>query len=210
AHQRLQRCQLHTLGPICHQLLAGPARRGDAPPKIGQRLLWNVDCEGTDGHLRRDCRYGHMNLLSETERRLSRTARRASGKREVCNPPSTRPESRRSRARFQEKIRTATEIDGVSARVSVDPISEHSAGTNAYRGRRPIAASISSAACTYSSCDCRSAACASSSCAPDSFACEPSAPPLTSNAAATRRDSLRSASNSSETVISWRVSSILL
>ena len=48
AGERLHRGRLHALGPIVHQLLAGPARRGDAPPKVVQCLVRNVDLERAD------------------------------------------------------------------------------------------------------------------------------------------------------------------
>ena len=56
ARQRLQRRQLHALRPICDQLLAGPAHRVDAAPKVGDRFFGHVDLEGTDfGVAGHDC-----------------------------------------------------------------------------------------------------------------------------------------------------------
>jgi hypothetical protein len=48
AGELLHRRQLHALRPIGDQLPGGPARRGDAPPKVVQCLVRNVDPEGTD------------------------------------------------------------------------------------------------------------------------------------------------------------------
>ena len=46
AGELLQRSQLHALRAIGNQFLRGPARRGDAPPKVGDRFLRHVDPEG--------------------------------------------------------------------------------------------------------------------------------------------------------------------
>ena len=48
AGELLQRSQLHALRAIGDQFLRGPARRGDAPPKVGDRFLRHVDPEGPD------------------------------------------------------------------------------------------------------------------------------------------------------------------
>ena len=48
AGELLDRRQLHALRPIGDQLPGGPARRGDAPPKVGDRFFGHVDPEGTD------------------------------------------------------------------------------------------------------------------------------------------------------------------
>ena len=48
AGERLKRRQLHALRPIVDELLAGPARRGDAATQLGELLIGNVDVEGTD------------------------------------------------------------------------------------------------------------------------------------------------------------------
>src|SRR5215203_5758303 len=48
AGELLQRLQLHTLRPICDELLAGPARRDDAAAELGELLLRNVDAEGAN------------------------------------------------------------------------------------------------------------------------------------------------------------------
>ena len=48
AGELLNRRQLHALRPISDEFLAGPARRGDAPPKVGDHLVRHVDLEGTD------------------------------------------------------------------------------------------------------------------------------------------------------------------
>jgi hypothetical protein len=44
----LQRGQLYALRGVADQLLAGPASLRDAPTQIGQRLVGNLDVEGTD------------------------------------------------------------------------------------------------------------------------------------------------------------------
>jgi hypothetical protein len=48
AGELLDRLQLHALRPVCDEFLAGPACRGDAPPKIGDRFFGHADPEGTD------------------------------------------------------------------------------------------------------------------------------------------------------------------
>ena len=48
AGELLDRGQLHALRPVFDQLRGGPARRGDAPPKVGDRFVGHVDLEGTD------------------------------------------------------------------------------------------------------------------------------------------------------------------
>ena len=48
AGQLLDRRQLNALRPVGDQLLAGPPRRGDAPPEVGDRFVRHVDLEGTD------------------------------------------------------------------------------------------------------------------------------------------------------------------
>jgi hypothetical protein len=59
ARERLQRRQLHALRPIFDQLLAGPARRGDALAEVEEILFRNVDAEGADFEI------GHGFLLSD-------------------------------------------------------------------------------------------------------------------------------------------------
>ena len=44
----LDRRQLNALGPICDQLLGGPARPGDAVAQLGELLFRNVDVKGPD------------------------------------------------------------------------------------------------------------------------------------------------------------------
>jgi hypothetical protein len=46
--ERLERRQLDALRPIVDELLAGPARRGDAPAQVIDLLLVNLDLEGPD------------------------------------------------------------------------------------------------------------------------------------------------------------------
>ena len=46
ACQRLQSRQLHALRPIFDELLAGPARRGDAAAQLYEFLLRDLDVEG--------------------------------------------------------------------------------------------------------------------------------------------------------------------
>src|SRR5262249_30895308 len=48
ARERLQRYQLHALRPIVDELLAGPARRGDAAPQFGDLLLPDLDLKRAD------------------------------------------------------------------------------------------------------------------------------------------------------------------
>jgi hypothetical protein len=48
ARELLHRRQLHALRPIFDELLAGPARRGDALPEVDEILFRNVDAEGSD------------------------------------------------------------------------------------------------------------------------------------------------------------------
>ena len=50
----LDRRQLDALRAIRDELPGGPARRGDAPSKVGQRVLRNVDMERADA-LRLGC-----------------------------------------------------------------------------------------------------------------------------------------------------------
>src|SRR5262245_13868695 len=49
AQELLEFGQLDALRTVVDCLLIRPARRGDAPAKIGERLLRNVDLEGLDG-----------------------------------------------------------------------------------------------------------------------------------------------------------------
>ena len=46
--ERPCRRQLHALRPIGDELLAGPARRRDAPAEVVDLLLWNLDVKGPD------------------------------------------------------------------------------------------------------------------------------------------------------------------
>ena len=46
ARELLQRRQLHALRPIFDELLAGPARRGDAAAELVEVLLRDLDVEG--------------------------------------------------------------------------------------------------------------------------------------------------------------------
>ena len=46
AGELLNRRQLHALRPVVDQLFAGQARRGDAPPEVGDRLVRHVHPEG--------------------------------------------------------------------------------------------------------------------------------------------------------------------
>ena len=48
ARERLQRRELHALRPVGDQLLARPARRGDASAQVVELLLGNLDLEGAD------------------------------------------------------------------------------------------------------------------------------------------------------------------
>src|SRR5688500_14107757 len=48
AGERLDRRQLHTLGPIWDELSGGPARRLHAAAQLDEILFRNVDREGTD------------------------------------------------------------------------------------------------------------------------------------------------------------------
>ena len=48
ARELLHRRQLDALRPICDELLAGPARRRDAPAQVVELLLRNLDVEGPD------------------------------------------------------------------------------------------------------------------------------------------------------------------
>ena len=46
--ERPGRRELDALRPIRDELLAGPARRRDAPAEVVQLLLWNLELEGPD------------------------------------------------------------------------------------------------------------------------------------------------------------------
>jgi len=48
ACELLHRRQLDALRPVFDELLAGPARRGDAPMQVVQLLPWNLEAEGPD------------------------------------------------------------------------------------------------------------------------------------------------------------------
>jgi hypothetical protein len=48
ARECLQSRQLYALRPICDELLAGEADRGDAPTQVLQCLVGDVDMEGPD------------------------------------------------------------------------------------------------------------------------------------------------------------------
>ena len=48
AGELLHRRELHALRPVFYELLAGPARRRDAPAQVVDLLLWNLDVEGSD------------------------------------------------------------------------------------------------------------------------------------------------------------------
>ncbi len=74
ADEFLNRRQLHTLRPICDQLLVGPAVRGDTAAQVGERLVGHVDVERMDigmghagwwGHIGfwGQARLGHTGLL---------------------------------------------------------------------------------------------------------------------------------------------------
>ena len=48
AGELLHRRELDALRPVFYELLAGPARRRDAPAQVVDLLLWNLDVEGPD------------------------------------------------------------------------------------------------------------------------------------------------------------------
>ena len=48
ARERLKRRRLHTLRAVVDELLAGPARRSDAPTQLGKLLFRDLDVERTD------------------------------------------------------------------------------------------------------------------------------------------------------------------
>ena len=48
ARERLERRQLHALRRVVHELLAGPARRRDAPAQVVELLFRHIDAEGAD------------------------------------------------------------------------------------------------------------------------------------------------------------------
>ena len=70
----LHRRQLDALRPVSDELLAGPARRGDAPAQIVHLLLWNPQEEGPDlGGGPEGCAHDDL-LCQRSERNAARTS----------------------------------------------------------------------------------------------------------------------------------------
>ena len=66
ARELLHRRQLHALRPIFDELLAGPARRGDAAAQVGERLIGNVEVERTDVGCGLDSCHAHLPVVGST------------------------------------------------------------------------------------------------------------------------------------------------
>jgi hypothetical protein len=71
AREFLDRCERHALGLIRDGLLLGPLRGREAPPKVGQVLVWHVDLERADGGIG----HGHAAFLLDSSPPLPGRAR---------------------------------------------------------------------------------------------------------------------------------------